>query len=141
MAYDKQKVIDIALAEVNYLEKASNAQLDDPTANAGKKNYTKYARDLDRIGFFNSKKNGYAWCAVWVCWDFVQAYGVEGAKELLCLPPNAANNYAAGCRYADMHGITSKTRDGCSTALNPAIRFSFTARIRKAFPTLALSTR
>ena len=61
MAYDKQKVIDIALAEVNYLEKASNAQLDDPTANAGKKNYTKYARDLDRIGFFNGKKNGYAW--------------------------------------------------------------------------------
>lgn len=100
MAYDKQKVIDIALAEVNYLEKASNAQLDDPTANAGKKNYTKYARDLDRIGFFNGKKNGYAWCAVWVCWDFVQAYGVEGAKELLFLPSNAANNYAAGCRYA-----------------------------------------
>ena len=100
MAYDKQKVIDIALSEVKYLEKASNAQLDDPTANAGKKNYTKYARDLDAIGFFNGRKQGYAWCAVWVCWDFVQAYGVEGAKELLCLPSDAANNYAAGCRYA-----------------------------------------
>ena len=98
--YDKQKVIDIALAEVNYLEKASNNQLDDPTANAGSKNYTKYARDLDKIGFFNGRKQGYAWCAVWVCWCFVQAYGVEGAKKLLCLPSNAAYNCAAGCRYA-----------------------------------------
>ena len=44
MAYDRQKVIDIALGEVGYLEKNSNAQLDDKTANAGNKNYTKYAR-------------------------------------------------------------------------------------------------
>ena len=41
MAYDRQKVISIALAEVGYLEKASNADLDDKTANAGNKNYTK----------------------------------------------------------------------------------------------------
>lgn len=98
--YDKQKVIDIALAEVNYLEKASNKQLDNHTANAGSKNYTKYARDLDKLGFFNGKKQGYAWCAVFVCWDFVKAYGVEDAKKLLCLPSDAAYNCAAGCRYA-----------------------------------------
>lgn len=100
MAYDKQKVIDIALAEVGYLEKASYDQLDDKTANAGKKNITKYARDLDALGFFNGRKQGVAWCATFVCWDFVQAFGVEGAKELLCLPSKAASNYAAGCRYA-----------------------------------------
>lgn len=47
--YDRQKVIAIALAEVGYLEKASNEQLDDKTANAGKKNFTKYARDMKAV--------------------------------------------------------------------------------------------
>lgn len=100
MAYDKQKVTDIALAEEGYLEKKSKDNLDDKTANAGSNNYTKYARDLDALGFFNGRKQGYAWCAVFVCWCFVQAYGVEGAKELLYLPSKAANNCAAGCRSA-----------------------------------------
>lgn len=97
--YDKQKVIDIALAEVGYLEKASKTALDDKTANAGSKNYTKYARDLDAIGFFNGRKQGFAWCAVFVCWIYKQAYDVEGAKKLLYLPSKSANNCAAGCRY------------------------------------------
>ena len=38
-------IINIALAEVGYREKASNASLDDPQANAGGANWTKYARD------------------------------------------------------------------------------------------------
>ena len=81
------KVIDIALAQVGYLEKASNSQLDSKTANAGNKNYTKYARDLDAIpGFYNGKKQGFAWCDVCTDWCFVQAYGVENAKKLLCQP-------------------------------------------------------
>lgn len=98
--YNKQKVIDIALAEVEYLEKETNAQLDDPTANAGDENYTKYARDLAKYPFFNGSKTGKAWCAVFVCWAFVEAYGVAAARKLLCLPASAENNYAAGCRYA-----------------------------------------
>ena len=36
-----QQVISIALAEVGYREKASNASLDDPAANAGSGNWTK----------------------------------------------------------------------------------------------------
>ena len=70
------KVLKIAEAEVGYLEKASNSQLDSKTANAGSANYTKYARDLDNIsGFYNGKKNGYPWCDVFIDWCFVQAYG------------------------------------------------------------------
>ena len=81
------KVISIAKAEEGYLEKKSNKDLDDKIANAGNKNYTKYARDLDNIsGFYNGKKNGYAWCDVFVDWCFVKAFGVERAKELLCQP-------------------------------------------------------
>lgn len=43
------KVIEIAETEVGYLEKKSNSQLDDKTANAGYNNYTKYGRDMRSI--------------------------------------------------------------------------------------------
>ena len=44
------KLIQIANAEVGYLEKSSNSQLDSKTANAGTANYTKYWRDIKQIG-------------------------------------------------------------------------------------------
>ena len=92
------KVMAIAEAEVGYLEKASNSQLDSKTANAGSNNYTKYARDLDAIpGFYNGKKNGYPWCDIFVDWCLVQAFGVETAKDLLCQPNNSCG---AGCGYS-----------------------------------------
>ena len=100
MAYDKQKVIDIALSEVGYLEKATNDQLDDKTANAGKNNYTKYARDLAVYPFYNGSKRGAAWCDVFVDWCFVKAYGLDAAREMTYQPANAAVNYGAGCRYS-----------------------------------------
>lgn len=90
------KVLDIALAQVGYLEKASKENLDSKTGNAGRGNWTKYARDLDAIsGFYNGKKNGYAWCAVFVDWCFVQAYGVDKAREMTC-----HTTLGAGCDYA-----------------------------------------
>ena len=93
-----EKLIDIAKNEIGYLEKKTNSQLDDKTANAGSGNYTKYARDLDNIpGFYNGKKNGFAWCDVFVDWCFVQAFGVDKAKSLL-LQPN--KSLGAGCHYS-----------------------------------------
>lgn len=100
MSYDKQKVLNVALAEVGYLEKASRSQLDDKTANAGKNNITKYARDLAEISYFNGNKQGVAWCATFVCWCFVTAYGKSAALSLTCQPTNTKNNAGAGCRYA-----------------------------------------
>lgn len=103
MSFDRQKVIDIALAEEGYLEKASNSQLDSKTENAGKANWTKYARDLDNIkfddgkGFYNSRKNGNPWCDIFIDWCFVQAYGVEDAMKLLCQPKGSSG---AGCTYS-----------------------------------------
>lgn len=99
MAYDHQKVIDVALSEVGYLEKATKAQLDDKTANAGSGNYTKYSRDLATYPYFNGSKQGAAWCAVFVAWCFVQAYGKDAALKLLCQPTKAADNCGAGCKY------------------------------------------
>lgn len=100
MAYDRQKVIDIALAEVGYLEKASNSQLDSKTANAGHANYTKYARDLAKYPFYNGKKTGVAWCDVFVDWCFVEAYGKDAALALTFQPTKPVNNSGAGCKYS-----------------------------------------
>lgn len=98
MPYDRQKVIDLALSQVGYLEKASNAELDSFTANAGDKNWTKYARDLDSMSrFYNGRKNGFAWCDVFVDWCFVQAYGRAAAQKLLCQPDDSAG---AGCSFS-----------------------------------------
>ena len=70
-----EKVINTALQEVGYLEKKSNKDLDNKTANAGSANYTKFGRDMGC--------NGYAWCDAYVDWCFVKAYGKESAKRLL----------------------------------------------------------
>ena len=99
MFYDPNKVIQIALNEVGYLEKKSASNLDDKVANAGSSNYTKYARDLDALGFYNGKKNGYAWCDVFVDWCFVEAYGLEAAAMLTCQTPGKSN-CGAGCKYS-----------------------------------------
>lgn len=94
---EKDKVIEVALAEVGYVEKASNNNLDDKTANSGSGNYTKYARDLDAINFYNGPKNGYAWCDVFVDWCFYKAFGKERALELLCQPKRSTG---AGCGFS-----------------------------------------
>lgn len=95
MAYDVQKLLDIALNEVGYLEKETYDQLDEKTTNAGDENYTKYQRDLAKLNYFNSSKKGIAWCAVFVCWCFVQAFGKAAALKLLCQP--SSGNCGAGC--------------------------------------------
>lgn len=100
MAYNIQKVINIALAEVGYLEKRSNAQLDSKTANAGSSNYTKYARDLDALGFYNGRKQGFDWCDMFVDWCFVKAYGKAAALAMTYQPTKAASNCGAGCHYS-----------------------------------------
>ena len=99
MGYDPKKVIAVAQGEVGYLEKETKAELDGKTANAGDQNYTKYARDLDGIGFYNGRKQGVAWCDVFVDWCFVQAYGLEAALALT-FQPLGKNNTGAGVKYS-----------------------------------------
>ena len=93
------RLIAVAEAEIGYHEKITNAQLDDKAANAGSGNYTKYARDFDNkySGFYNGKKNGFAWCDMFVDWCFVTAFGLADALRLLCQPTGSAG---AGCTYS-----------------------------------------
>lgn len=92
-------VIKVAEAEVGYCEKASNRDLYDKTANAGKANYTKYANDFDSKypGFYNMKKNPVAWCDIYVDWCFVKAFGEAAARQMLYQPTKSAG---AGCSFS-----------------------------------------
>ena len=79
MANDKaiNALIKIAEAEIGYLEKRSNSQLDSKTANAGSGNYTKYWRDV------YPSYQAQPWCAAFVSWCFEKAFGLDTAKKLL----------------------------------------------------------
>lgn len=78
---NKDKAIDALIAcaenEVGYLEKKSNSQLDDKTANAGYNNYTKYWRDV------YPQYQAQAWCAAFVSWCMMKTFGLDVAKKLL----------------------------------------------------------
>ena len=76
------KVIEIAEAEVGYLEKKTNKSLDSKTANAGSNNYTKYGRDMHKL-YPSVMDFPAAWCDAFVDWCFQKAYGVANAKGLL----------------------------------------------------------
>lgn len=92
-------VIAVAVDEIGYYEKKSNSQLDSKTANAGSANYTKYAAFFDQEcpNWYNGKKNGYAWCDMFVDYCFHKAFGHENALSLLCQPEKSAG---AGCTYS-----------------------------------------
>ncbi len=76
-------VINIALAEVGYIEKASGKNLYDKTANAGDKNYTKYGYEMHKIYPDVMDYPAY-WCGSCVDWCFYKAFGVCNAKKVLC---------------------------------------------------------
>lgn len=99
MSCTASKVLAVAIAEIGYKEKASNSQLDDKTSNSGANNYTKYARDFDQKypNWYNGKKNGYAWCDMFVDWCFLTAFGYAKALSLLCQPEKSCG---AGCTYS-----------------------------------------
>lgn len=72
-----EKLIQVATKEIGYMEKNSNSNLYNKTANAGYNNFTKYWQDI-----FPSWQ-GQPWCAVFVTWCFEKAFGKDIAKRLL----------------------------------------------------------
>lgn len=76
-----ERLIAVARAEVGYLEKKSNADLDSKTKNAGSNNYTKYNRDMK--AWAGSAGLNDQWCQNFVDWCFVTAFGLVDAKKLI----------------------------------------------------------
>ena len=72
-----EKCAELMAAQTGYMEKATEAMLDDKTANAGSANYTKYARDVNSWG--QPGCQGQAWCAVYQFWIDVKIFGLKKA--------------------------------------------------------------
>ena len=83
-----EKVLNLASRQVGYKETG--------------KNDTKYARyfDVEAWQWFNTKKQGSEWCAIFICWLFCQneIIGPKRARVFLGCP-EPKNNCAAGCGY------------------------------------------
>ena len=83
-----EKVLDLAKRQIGYKESG--------------KNDTKYARyfDVEAWQWFNTKKQGSEWCAIFICWLFCQneILGPKKARVFLGCP-EPKNNCAAGCGY------------------------------------------
>ena len=80
-----EKVIKVAETEVGYKE--------------GKTNITKYAKwfDTKAKDFYNTKKQGAAWCDIFVDYVFCQAFGEAKARVMLYQPKMSLG---AGCKYS-----------------------------------------
>ena len=94
--------IDSATKWNGYLEKKNNKDLDSFTANAGKNNYTCFSRDYQRDTGLNLQ--GQPWCAMYVSEVFVQTFGLDTAKKLLCgalyhYCPTGVNQFKAAGRW------------------------------------------
>ena len=72
-----EKLISVAREELGYLEKGSNSNLYNKTANVGYNNFTKYWQDI------KPSWQGQPWCAIFVTWCFEKAFGKENARKLL----------------------------------------------------------
>ena len=64
-----------------YLEKKSNAYLDDFKKNAGYNNYTKFARDVNSWGQPGCQAQ--PWCAVYQFWKLVKVFGLTKALHIM----------------------------------------------------------
>ena len=80
----REAIINVAIGELGYHEKASNSRLDSKTDNSGSANYTKYG---EWYGI-----NPGAWCAMFVCWCANQA-GISTSiipKFSKCIDPDSS---------------------------------------------------
>lgn len=78
MADKKLKIVEVAESQVGYLEKATNADLDDFKANPGRGNYTKYGAWYGM--------NGVEWCDEFVSWCAYESDEQEAIGKFAYVP-------------------------------------------------------
>lgn len=65
----------------------------------------KYAEELDSVGYFNGKKNGFDWCCCFVAWLFEHTWGKATSQKMLYLPEKSLG---AACPYVANYYINNK---------------------------------
>lgn len=92
-----EKLLELAKAQIGYHEKAGAAGLDDPDANAGQNNYTKYSRDVDSWGLMGCQ--GQPWCCTYQFWLEAKTFGTEKALEHFCMTRQTYKGYHCFSTY------------------------------------------
>lgn len=87
------KVLAYAKAQVGY------------AATSNKRN--KYAEELDAVGWFNGRKNGYDWCCCFVTDLFYHIFGDIARKMLF--QPSPQYDLAAACGYAANYYVNNNS--------------------------------
>lgn len=91
-----------------YLEKRTEEYLDDFQKNAGYNNYTKFARDVNRLG--QPGCQGQPWCAEYQFWKLVQTLGITKALQIM---GGGFYNCQSVMNYAKANGTWhTKPKDG-----------------------------
>lgn len=112
MAITPKAVIDIAEAEVGYLEKSKYSYKQNPmilydkTQGAGSDNYTKYGKEMHDLYPQIMDFPAY-WCDAFVDWCFYKAYGIATAKSLLC--GNFDDYTISSASMYNRHGALGRT--------------------------------
>lgn len=94
---DLSKLLKLAELQKGYQEKAGAAGLDDPAANAGRRNYTKYSRDVNNWGLMGCQ--GQPWCCTYQFWLEAKVFGVEEALEHFCMNRRTYKGYHCFSTY------------------------------------------
>ena len=92
------ELISFAKTQVGYVgKKYLTDDLDEFEAPSGNGDYTKYARDLYKAGFYNGNKQGYdGWCTIGVDWCFYQVAGSKEEADKV----NPIGSLGAGAKWA-----------------------------------------
>ncbi len=127
-------VKDTLIAEAKkwngYLEKASNSQLSNFTANAGSANYTIFAVNYcDYYGESLNVYQGQAWCAMFVSVMFANAFGADIAEQMIyghyAYCPYGVNNFKSnGSWYSSPQAGDIIFFGSSGTATHPGIVYA-----------------
>ena len=115
MSKMRDKVLAEAAKWVGYLEKKSDKNLEDFTANAGNNNYTIFAKKYAEYGFGEySVYQGQPWCAMGVTVIFYNALGYSTASKIItgyAYCPYGVQHWKQRGRWHDRSGYTPQPGD------------------------------
>lgn len=123
-------LIEKGLAQVGYVEKASNKDLDSKTGNPGDANYTKFSRDVNNVGLAGCQAQ--PWCCTFAFWQELMEFGKDLALIHWNMTPKTYVGYNCFQTYnafktAGKVGMTPKL--GAITIFN----FSHAGRVVRTY--------
>lgn len=113
-------LIQLGKSEEGYIEKASDYQLNNKTANKGSNNYTKYARDVNAAGLMGCQ--GQPWCCTLQFWLEMHEFGLNTALSHWNMTKSTYVGY--NC-FATYNAFKQAGKVGMTPKLGAVVIFDF----------------